>query len=76
MTWLEDLEGLFLFFYKFYVDIKFIKSALYICVILINIIIIIIRGKKQGHDLDILVSHKISGEEKGLLTKILECLSE
>jgi hypothetical protein len=43
-------------------------------VILINIIII--RGKKQGHDLDILVSHKISGEEKGLLTKILECLSE
>ena len=34
------------------------------------------RGKKQGHDLDILVSHKFSGEEKGLLVKILECLSE
>jgi hypothetical protein len=33
------------------------------------------RGKKQGHDLDILVTHPISGEEKGLLERILENLS-
>lgn len=33
------------------------------------------RGKTKGHDLDILVTHPVSGEEKELLKKILEALS-
>ena len=39
------------------------------------LIFFLLRGKAFGHDLDILVTHPVSGEEKGLLVKILDGLS-
>lgn len=52
------------------------RLFIFIVVLLLNIdfLICLIRGKQTGHDVDFLITHPILGEEKELLTKIIEVL--
>jgi hypothetical protein len=34
------------------------------------------RGKTSGHDIDILITHPVAGEEKGILDKVIAKLGE